>query len=324
MTTDLRTELTAAYADVSLGDPLADVVRRGRRIRRARRARHAVPALVAAAAVVVGVTVARGGDAPFTPTPIQLVGHQSQTFPLSFAHAPAGLTGPNLSLDPSFQRVAPGRAHAGWTDPKDPATGVGISVGDEKPDNNGHEVADVSVQGQDATVYRTEVTGAGPHFSVVWKRADDQWVTVGGDGRFASKEAVVGLARQVVDRPTPVPLQLTLAPRGWVLVAYKDDRVLTLADPAGAPATDATARTLNVYLPQPPTDPADLSQQVTGGRVPAEELTVHGQPAYLLPGGDDTWFLQAKLADGTVFVLQTPGDFTRQQVIEVAEGVSRP
>jgi hypothetical protein len=323
VTTDLRTQLTAAYADVSLGDPLADVVRRGRRIRRARRARRAIPALVAAAAVVVGVTVVPGGDAP-TATPIQLVGQQTQTFPLSFAHVPAGLSGPSLSLDPSFRRVAPGWAHAGWTDPKDPASSVGISVSDEEPDNNGDEVADVSVHGQDATVYRTEVTGAGPHFSVVWKRAGDQWVTVGGEGRFASKDAVVGLARQVVDRPTPVPLQLTLAPRGWVVVAYKDDRVLTLADPAGPPATDATSRTLNVYLPQPPTDPADLSQRVTGGRVPAEELSVHGRPAYLLPGSDDTWFLQTQLADGTVFDLQTPGDFTRQQVIEVAGGVSRP
>jgi hypothetical protein len=324
VTTDLRTELTAAYADVHLGDPLADVVRRGRRIRRARRARRALPAVVAAAAVVVGVTVARGGEAPSTPAPVQLVGQQSQTFPLSFAHVPTGLSGPSLSLDPSFHRVGPGRAHAGWTDPRDPATGVGISVGDEEPDDNGDEVADVPVNGQDATVYRTEVTGAGPSYSVVWKRAEDQWVTVGGEGRFASEEAVVGLARQVVDRPTPVPLQLSLAPRGWVVVAYKDDRVLTLADPAGPPATEATARTLNVSLPEPPTAPADLSQQVTGGRVPAEQLTVHGRPAYLLPGGDHTWFLQAQLADGTVFVLQTPGDFTRQQVIEVAGGVGRP
>lgn len=324
MTTDLRDELTAAYADVALGDPLTDVIRRGRRIRRARRARRAVPALVAAAAVVVSVTVARGGDTPFTPTPIDLVGQQTQTFPLSFAHAPAGLTGPSFSLDPSFHRVGPGRAHAGWTDPSDPATGVGISVGDEKPDNNGDDVAAVSVHGQDATVYRTEVTGAGPYFSVIWERAADQWVTVSGEGRFASEDAVVGLARQVVDRPTPVPLQLTLAPRGWVVVAYKGGRVLTLADPAGPPATDATARTLNVYLPEPPTDPADLSRQVTGGRVPAEQLAVHGRPAYLLPGSEGTWFLQAQLADGTVFVLQAPGDFTRQQVIRVAEAVSRP
>ena len=55
-----------------------------------------------------------------------------------------------------------------------------------------------------------------------------------------------------------------------------------------------------------------------------EQLVVHGRPAYLLPGADGTWFLQAELADGTVFVLQAPDDFTREQVVQVAEGVSRP
>jgi hypothetical protein len=131
----------------------------------------------------------------------------------------------------------------------------------------------------------------------------------------------VSLAEQVVDRPVVVPLQLALAPRGWVLVAYKDDRIVTLADPAGDPATDATARTLTASLPQPPSDPADLSREVgaTGDLV---SVTVHGRPASLLPTHDG-WFLQAELPDGTVFVVQAPGDFTVRQVVQVAEGVSR-
>jgi len=125
----------------------------------------------------------------------------------------------------------------------------------------------------------------------------------------------------VVDRATAVPLQLTLAPRGWLLVAYKDDRIITLADPAGDPATDATARTLDVYLPQPPSDPAGLPAEV-GATGPLEDVTVHAQPGYLLPTANG-WFLQAAMEDGTVFVLQAPGDFTAEQVVEVAEGVRR-
>ena len=321
MTIDLRTGLTAAYADVSLADPLDQVVRRGRRIRRARRARRVAPALVAAAAVVVGVTVA-GGDQPVPAGPVELVAFSTPAFPLSFGRLPDGLTGPSLSLDPSFERVGPGTAHAGWSDPADPATGIGISVADDEPENLGDELGEARIGETEGTVHE-QTDGTDPFVTVVWERADDQWVTVGGGGRYATEQAVVELARQVVDRPIAVPLQLTLAPRGWVLVAYKDDRIVTVADPAGPPATEAASRTINAYLPQPPSDPADLSQEVTGGRVPTVELTVHGRPAYLLPTSEGGWFLQATMADGTVFVVQTPGDLTQEQVVRVAEGVGR-
>jgi hypothetical protein len=324
MSTDLRQQLTAAYADVSLGDPVDQVVRRGRRIRRARQARRVAPALVAAAAaVVVGVTVDRGGTPTRTPGPVELVGYAVPAFPLSLADVPAGLSGPSLSLDPSFERVGPGAAHAAWSDPDDPASGVGLGVRDAEPEGMGDEVADVSVDGEDATVYRAGITGAGPQFSVVWERGDGQWVTVSGSGRFASRAAVVEVAEDVVDEPVPVPLQVGVAPRGWVVVAYKDDRILTLADPAGPPATEALARTLSVSLPPAPSAPADLPAEVgaVGGRI--DEVTVQGRPAQLLPTASG-WYLQATTVDGTVFVLQAPGDFTVQQVVGVADGVSHP
>jgi hypothetical protein len=271
--------------------------------------------------VVVGVGLGQGGD-PARPAPVELVDSSLPAFPLSFAPVPPGLTGPSLSLDPSFERVGPGTAHAGWSDPTDPATGAGIDVSADEPGTSGDdEVGDARIDGEDATVFRTEVTGAGPSWSVVWERADDQWVRVTGQGRFAGEKAVVGLARRVVDQGTAVPLQLTLAPRGWVLVAYKDDRVVTLADPAGDPATEATARTLTAYLPSSPSDPADLPDEV-GATGPVVDVVVHGRPGHLLPTAEG-WFLQAALDDGTVFVLQAPGDFTEQQVVEVAEGVSR-
>jgi hypothetical protein len=324
MTTDLRSELSAAYADVTLADPVDQVVRRGRRIRRARRARRVAPALVAAAAVVVGVTVVQGDDGVGTPGPIELVDYSVPAFPLSFDEVPAGLTGPSFSLDPSFEEVGPGTAHAGWSDPAEPDTGIGLSIRTDGPGTSGEEeLGEAQIAGEDATVYRTEVTGGPDAYSVVWERSDDQWVEVFGTGRFGSEDAVVALARRVVDRGTAVPLQITLAPRGWVVVAYKEDRILTLADPAGDPATEATARTLTVYLPQPPSAPEDLPAEVgaAGGRM--DQVTVQGQPGYLLPAAEG-WFLQAAMADGTVFVLQAPADFTPAQVVAIADGVARP
>ncbi len=321
MTADLRSELSAAFEDVVLPDPLEQVVRRGRRIRRARRVRRVAPALVAAAAVLVGVGVVGGGDAPTAPGPVELVGWSVPAFPLALDPVPAGLDGPHVSVDPSFDEVGPGTVHAGWSDPQDPATGVGIRLDAEEPGGSGEdEIGEARIGGAEATVHRTEVTGAPASVSVVWERAEEQWVTVSGEGRYASADAVVALARSVVDRGTAVPLRLTLAPRGWVLVAYKDDRVITVADPAGPPATDATARTLTAYLPGAASAPADLPGEVgaTGGRM--DEVTVHDRPAYLLPTADG-WFLQAELADGTAFVVLAPGDFTPAQVVEVGEGV---
>jgi hypothetical protein len=324
VTTDLRTELTGAYAAVTLADPLDDVVRRGRRIRRARRARRVGPALVVAAAVAVGVTVVQDGDVHGPPGPVELVDYSVPAFPLSFDRLPAGLDGPSISADPSFDEVGLGAQHAGWGDPDDPKSGVGLGVHPDEPDSSGEdEVGETEIAGEDATVYRTDVTGGPEAWSVVWERDDDQWVRVSGTGRFGSETAVVDLARRVVDRGTAVPLQVALAPRGWVVVGYKDDRILTLADPAGAPATEAVARTLSVHLPPASTEPADLPATVGAVDGRMEEVSVHGRPAHLLPTADG-WYLQATLADGTVFVLQAPADFTPAQVVEVAGGVGRP
>ena len=323
MTTDLRTEFSGAYADITLTDPLSDVVRRGRRIRRARRARRVGPALVVAAAVVVGVSVVQDEKTYGPPGPIVLVDYSVPAFPLSFDRLPPGLEGPSISADPSFDEVRIGAHHAGWSDPDDPDSGLGIGVHEEEPDTSGEdEVGETQIAGEDATVHRMDVTGGPETWSVIWERADDQWVRVSGSGRFGSEDAVVDAARQVVDRGTAVPLQVRLAPRGWVVVAYKDDRVLTLADPAGRPPTEAAARTLTVHLPPEPGAPADLPRDVgaTDGRM--DQVTVQGRPGYLLPTSE-VWFLQASLADGTVFTLQAPLDLTPEQVVEVAEGVER-
>lgn len=323
MTIDLRSELSDAYADVTVRDPLEDVVRRGYRIRRARRARRAGPALVAAAAVIVGVTMGQGNDGVPEPGPIELVDYSVPAFPLGLTGVPAGLTGPSYSLDPSFEEVGPGTAYASWTDPGDPDTGIGLAVGADEPGSSGEdEVGETEIAGEDATVYRLDGAGGPTAYSVVWERTDGQWVRVVGTGRFGSADAVVDLAGGVVDGGAAVPLQVGLAPRGWVVVAYKGERTLTLADPRGDPATDATARTLTVHLPPSPTAPADLPREVGAIEGRMDDVVVHGRPGHLLPTAEG-WLLQAALADGTLFVLQTPADFTPQQVVAIADQVGR-
>lgn len=245
-------------------------------------------------------------------------------FPLSLDPVPAGLTGPSFSLDPSFDEVRPGAAHASWRDPADPDTGIGLSVRYDEPGTSGEDdVGQTEIAGEDATVCRMGVTGGPDSYSVVWERTDDRWVSVSGTGRFGSEDAVVDLARRVVDRGTAVPLQVRFTPRGWVVVAYKDDRILTLADPAGAPATDAAARTLSVHLPQVVTAPTDLPREVgaVGGRM--DDVDVQGRPGHLLPTAEG-WLLQVATADGTTFLLQAPADFPPEQVVAIGDAVGRP
>jgi hypothetical protein len=277
--------------------------------------RPVAPALLAPIAVALGIAVGMVAlflvRAARTPEAVELVDHQVPAFPLAFADVPAGLTGPSFSLDPADTRTGPGAARARWRDPLDPTTEIGITVRADEPDGDGETVGEVPVGDVTATVHRAPITGIGDEFSVVWRRRPAQWVVVTCSGLQGSRDAAVALARQVVDRPTAVPLQLARAPRGWVVVAYQDDRRLTLADPAAA---GTAARSLTVSLP------VAAATASPGGR--AEEVTVHGQPGRLLATGSG-WQLQARLADGTAFSVRAPDDFSREQVLEVAESVSR-
>lgn len=289
---------------------------------RRRRRRPPAPALVAATAValgvVLGLVVLFLVRAAGTPDPVELVDHQVPAFPLTFAEVPAELSGPLLSLEPAVTRVAPGAAHAEWRDPLNPTTSIAITVRTDEPDADGQTFAQVRVGDADATVYRAPITGIGADFSVVWQHREGQWVVVIGSGRYGSQDSAVALARQVVERPLAVPLQLARAPRGWPVVSYVGDRRLTLADPA---ATGSALRSLTVSLPDAPADPAEPPAGATSTGGQAREVTVHGQRGRLLDS-DNGWHLQARLPDGTVFSVRAPAGFTPEQVVEVAEGVS--
>lgn len=308
-----------AYSGIALADPLDDVVRRGRRIRRARTARRAAPALLAAAAVAAAIAVVPIGADQQVNAPIRLVSYEVPAFPLSLTDVPAGLTPPRFSLDPALDKTGPGVAHASYLNQNDPTSRDRVSLnvhGSDEPDNLGNDAGETTVNGRSAEVYEDNV-GASPLLTVAWRLGED-WVTLTGSGRYADRSTIQRLARTVTRRPAPVPLQLSLAPAGWEVLAYKENTILTLFDPAsGEPP-----RTITVHLPEKRTDPDDLPRTVEGVDGPVRQIAVHGKPAHLVRTHHG-WYLQAALPDGAPFVLQAPDAMTVDQVDSVAEAVTR-
>jgi hypothetical protein len=316
---NVRDHFVASYSDVTLRDPLEQVVRRGNHIRRARRARRAGPALVAAAAVALAATVLPLGQSDETPGPIELVAYDVPAFPLALRSVPPGLSAARFSLDPNMDGTGPGVAHAVYSDRADRGSGVSIHIhGPDRPDGLGDKVGKVAIGGVDATVYEFSNSADEPSVTVAWERREDQWVTVSGKGRRADREGIVALATDLVDRPTEVPLQLSVAPAGWEVVAYKEDVILTLADPRSKDHT----RSLTVRLTKDPTPREALAAQLEAVTGPLRPVRVHGQPAELLPTASG-WYLQARLPDRTTFVLQAPKDLTQEDVLAIAAGVER-
>lgn len=257
---------------------------------------------------------------------VALVAFEPATFPLSLEPRPAGWVA-SFSADPG------GIRHAGYRS-ADGEDGVHIRVSPDEPEQ--YDVAytvDVPVDGRDAQLVRGDdrtCAGPGPecveeripYLHLVFEHSDDQWVQLEGFGRFGDRDALVELAADLVDRPQPVPLQLHLAPAGWSVQAYKDDRILTLVN------DEHEQQDLTVHVPLPEDVVAldQLRSRLTapvGPMIPAE---VNGRPAGLVL--TDTgwiqryWHLQAEFPDGTTFVVQAPEAFTQEQVLALAEEVS--
>lgn len=162
-----------------------------------------------------------------------------------------------------------------------------------------------------------------PYVHLVWERRDGQWVQLSGEGRFDDADRLRDVAENLVDRPQPVPLQVHLVPAGWSVLAYKDDRILTLVDDA------YEQQTLSVQIPLPENvvPPEELLDQLMGPLAPVIPVTVHRRPAHLVRTQSDfldqeAWFLQAQFEDGTVYEIQAPEAFTRERVVELAEQVT--
>lgn len=107
---------------------------------------------------------------------------------------------------------------------------------------------------------------------------------------------------------------------GWSVYAYKDDRILTLAD------DEFEQQTLTVSLRAAAVPADQLLGELMEPVGPVIDVTVDDRPAQLvaIDGGDldRGWFLQAQFADGQTFVVQAPEAFTQEQVLGLAAQVT--
>jgi hypothetical protein len=307
---------------------------RGRRLRRpSRRTAVRIGLAVATAAAAWTAAVVIAAPDPVGPPPgsVRLVAFQPPTFPLSLDPVPQGMR-------PAFSGDGDGAGFADYrsADGSDRfAVGVGEAEPDLQSEYENYDITgtdEVSVEGRDAAVVRGSrdeycedgltVCERRGFADLVWQRRDGQWVSLRGEGRYSRTTELVTVAEALVDRPQPVILQVHLAPAGWSVQFYKDGRILVLA------ADGHPDQTLSVHLPLPedviPADQVATSIEAPAG--PVVPVTVNARPAQLVATdhgrGMTGWYLQAQFPDGTTFVVQAPGAFTQDQVLEFAAQVT--
>lgn len=173
---------------------------------------------------------------------------------------------------------------------------------------------DISVDGRPGRIVSVPEGSGVASVQLTWERRPGKWVTIVGNGRHASAEAVLQLARQVVDQPQRVGFKVTvgLVPDGWKLGGFKDGgSIISYRDPA-EPNLDLHVQ----WTPKPDTGrDSDVE-----GFEKANNVTVNQWPARLVQA-THFWRLTATLADGSGFTLMAPRSFTIDQVIAVARSV---
>jgi len=292
--------------------------------------RAGVGMVAVAAACATAVVVAEPDPAGAPASSVDLVAFAPATFPFTLDPPPAGLQ-PSYSADPGRE---PGTTqfNAGWSAPESEDS-LSITVRPNEPDlEDPTDEQDVTVQGHDGQLatenltYGTEDGGTEirPREVLVIEWSDDQWVTLSGQGRFDDRDQLLDTADTLSPTPVDVGLSVGLAPAGWSIYAYKNGTILTLAN------DDAPQQTLSVSLPGAPIPADQLLSQLMSPTGPVIDVDVQGSPAQLVPvdtgytgpGGNAGWYLQAQLPDGQTFVVQAPGAFTQQQVLDLADQVT--
>jgi hypothetical protein len=181
----------------------------------------------------------------------------------------------------------------------------------------------VSVQGQTGRLYVRDLPGTAADLSTVtWQNKSGTWVALTGRGKFSTEAAILAQAENITNKALPLTMRLAFAPSGWDLSGYKVIRpggaVLALSD--GEASDDADARRLTValytgayasLLPERMEDPG-----------PVTSINIEGRTGKLMEGGRG-WFLQIPLDDATYITMQAPKDLTRDQIVQMASGVSR-
>lgn len=307
--TDVRDRARAALLreidrTVDLDDVLpAATVRRPRRLGRL----ALVAASISAVALIVPSLAGLDGSAAIAIVPTDPLG-----FPFTPTKVPAGLGDPVFERDGQFSAARYGSALNGLT--------VLTDVEDEDFWTIPADAPTVDVAGHQGRVLTgTAYNGtprSAPTVAVVWETDDHDWTAVRGSGTYADAGRVEAFAESLREKDQPVDLSLSLAPEGWSVAAYKEDRILTLS-----PNDEPGANDLTVSLVDAPAE--DLAAY---GAQEVSTMTINGQPAQLGrqggTGEEDGWLLTGHTTSGQAFSLQAPDDLTREQVIEVAEGVT--
>jgi hypothetical protein len=310
-----------------------------RRVRVGRTAvlRTAVAAATAAAAWAGAVAFTGPEVADPGPAGMTLVAVDETTFPLSLDPVPAGMT-------PSFTGSAGDpEAIAGYTSPD--GTGFSIHLSPtELPPADDPDVTDsgtVAVAGAEARwtsgVLPEVCTVANvcfedlPFAEVIWERAPGQWVSLSGDGAHGDVAALVALGESLLDRPQPITLQVGLAPAGWSVVDWHESSGVI-----GVASDEDPTLALTVQcMPEAPEGANEMDNGSVDNRIdsvvaidPAVSTTVAGRPARIVLAHDYMdadqrfWLVAWELPDGTLCSVQTPEDFTRNDVLAIADGVT--
>jgi hypothetical protein len=296
-------------------DLLNEIQGTSRRPVRLRRRAVLVVAAAAAAAVVAGIVATNGTDTPPVaddpPTPTTLVRFDMPTLPPVLNPIPDGVKAPGYTAEPGWL--------AAVYDGDDRRSGISVTTYQSRPGVD--DGRDTTHAGKPAVIGRVDQEEPEYHaVSLVWERSPGQWIKLTGKGEFAEEQTVRALADTLVDTDERLSLDITVAPAGWELYAFKgagpdgDGAVTSLRDPRDPDRMIHVSTMLEMW--------PDYGKFVQGGPVPVIPVTINDQAGELVHLPDDQWQLQAPLPDGRAFHLQVPAGFTQQQVVELAEGVN--
>ena len=178
-----------------------------------------------------------------------------------------------------------------------------------RPSSNGVTHWGTTYAGKPAVIEKVDQKDPAYHsVSLGWERSPGQWIKLTGVGAFADEQTVRSLADTLVDTNNRLTLDISVAPAGWELYAFKgagpngDGAATSLRDPRNS---DRTIH-VNTMLGLVP----NYGQAVAGGPRDSIPVSVNGRHGDLVLVPGDRWMLQALLPDGRAFQLQVPADFT--------------
>ncbi|PSL52710.1 hypothetical protein B0I31_112179 [Saccharothrix carnea] len=302
-------------------DLLAEILARPAAVEPVRlRRRTALIAAAAAVVVVAGIVATDSTDTPTPPStteePPVLVRFDMPTLPPVLDPIPAGVTEPGFTAEPGWFAAVYGDADRR---PGRAPTGITVMTHQGRPSADGGR--DTTYSGKPAVVGRVDQEEPAYHsVSLTWERSPGRWITLTGRGDYADEQAVRSLADTLVDTEERLSLDISVAPAGWELFAFKDagpdgdGAVTSLRDPR-APARVIHVSTMLSLVP-------NYGEVLEDGSRPVDPVSVNGRRGDLVHLADGRWMLQAPLPDGRAFQLQVPAGFTREQVVELAESVS--